>query len=158
MCGNTWRVSGSVEDTGFDQLRDLCASAGDDLSLAMGMAGMLTALVFHNRIREAAVVASDCSSLLGEVVDPTVAVTASLAAANAKFQAGEVAQSLRLVQRAIDVCDGDPTKGSVFIGSPLDSRWHCAGSIDSALECRGSVTTSTLRSPWRALPKTRRPT
>ena len=120
MCGNTWRVSGSVEDTGFDQLRDLCASAGDDLSLAMGMAGMLTALVFHNRIREAAVVASDCSRLLGEVVDPTVAVTASLAAANAKFQAGEVAQSLRLVQRAIDVCDGNPTKGSVIIGSPLE--------------------------------------
>ncbi len=119
MCGNTWRVSGSVEDTGFDQLRDLCASAGDDLSLAVGMAGMLTALVFHNKYREAASVASDCSRLLEEVVDPTIAVTASLAAANAKFQAGEVVQGLRLAQRAIDVCDGDPTKGSMILGSPL---------------------------------------
>jgi AAA ATPase-like protein len=40
LCGSTWRVSGTVTDTGFDELRDLCAVAGDKLSLAIGMAGL----------------------------------------------------------------------------------------------------------------------
>lgn len=44
----------SVEETGFDELKNLCTTAGDDLSLAVGMAGMLTALVFHNKFDEAA--------------------------------------------------------------------------------------------------------
>jgi predicted ATPase len=34
LCSSTWRVGLGVADTGFDELRGLCASAGDDLSLA----------------------------------------------------------------------------------------------------------------------------
>ncbi len=59
LCTSTFRFSGSVEDTGFEELRDLCVSVGDNLSLALGTAGLLTALIFHNRFRDAAQVASE---------------------------------------------------------------------------------------------------
>src|SRR6201998_1951527 len=60
LCMNTVRGAGRLADTGFDELRELCSAAGDTLSLAIGMAGQMTALVFHNRYREAARLASDC--------------------------------------------------------------------------------------------------
>ena len=42
LCGHAWRIGGTVADTGFDKLRDLCAAAGDKMSLAIGMVGLLT--------------------------------------------------------------------------------------------------------------------
>ncbi len=69
ICGHNWRVGLGVEEIGFNELQELCASAGDNLSLAFGMAGMLTALVFDNKFREAARVASDCSKLGSPDVD-----------------------------------------------------------------------------------------
>ena len=36
-----WRVGGSGADTGFDELRELCTAAGDQRSLAIGMAGLV---------------------------------------------------------------------------------------------------------------------
>ncbi len=65
LCLNTVRVAGSIADTGFDELRDFCIAAGDTVSLAIGMGGLMTALVFHNRYREAARLrrtAAGCSS------------------------------------------------------------------------------------------------
>ena len=44
LCASAFRFSGSIEDAGYDELRQLCISAGDDLSLAFGMAGKLTVL------------------------------------------------------------------------------------------------------------------
>jgi adenylate cyclase len=118
QCMNTVRVAGSIADTGFDELRELCNAAGDTMSLAMGMAGLMQVLVFHNRYREAARLASDCSRLLESVADPPLALI--LLPSNAMWFAGQAAEGLRLVQRVIDLADGDPTKGALAaIGSPL---------------------------------------
>src|SRR5580693_9558313 len=84
LCMNTVRVAGTIADTGFDELRDLCSAAGDTMSLAIGMAGLMTALVFHSRFREAARVASDCSRLLESIADP--ALTLMLFAAQSMCQ------------------------------------------------------------------------
>ncbi len=75
LCLNTVRVAGSIADTGFDELRDLCSAAGDTMSLAIGMAGLMNALVFHNRYREAARLASDCSRLLESIADPALTMS-----------------------------------------------------------------------------------
>ena len=72
LCVNTVRVAGTIADTGFDELRELCSAAGDTVSLAIGMAGLMTTLVFHNRYREAARLASECSRLLESIADPSV--------------------------------------------------------------------------------------
>ena len=120
LCMNTVRVAGSIADTGFDELRDLCSAAGDTVSLAIGMAGLTTTLVFHNRYRDAARVASDCSRLLESIPDPGLTLAISTLASNAMWQAGQAAESLSLAQRVIDLAEGDPTKGSLGpFGSPL---------------------------------------
>ena len=132
ICGNNWRVGLSVEETGFDELKNLCMSAGDDLSLAVGMAGMLTALIFHNKFHEAARVASEASRLLENA-------EVYVAAGNAKFQAGETLEALRLAQRAIDIADGDPAKDSLLIGSPLAFGLALRGSAKLCLGLPGFV-------------------
>ena len=42
--GTAWRLGGTgAADTHFDELRDLCTAAGDQRSLAIGMAGLVIA-------------------------------------------------------------------------------------------------------------------
>jgi class 3 adenylate cyclase len=130
ICGYNFRVGLSVEETGFDELKYLCSSAGDDLSLAIGMAGMLTALVFHNKFHEAARVASEASSLLENA-------EVYAAAGNAKFQAGEALEALHLAQCVIDIADGDPIKDSLLIGSPLAFGLALRGSAKLCLGLPG---------------------
>ena len=118
LCMNTVRVAGSIADTGFDELRELCSAAGDTVSLAIGMGGLLLTLVFHNRYREAARLAAECSRLLESFADPPL--TLMLVVAQSVWLAGQAAEGLRLAQRVIDLADGDPTKGALgTIGSPL---------------------------------------
>ena len=44
LCTSTWRVGLGVADTGFDELRELCCSTGDDVSLAIAMYGQVAGL------------------------------------------------------------------------------------------------------------------
>src|SRR4029079_2515035 len=52
LCSSTWRVGLGVADTGFDELRGLGCSAGDDVSLVIGMYGQVAGLVFEHRHRD----------------------------------------------------------------------------------------------------------
>ncbi len=119
MCGNSWRLGIRFDENGFDELRELCRSAGDDLSLARGMAGMVTTLLFHNKFREAASAASECARLIETVVEPALVLDVICAASNAKCQAGEVVEGLRLAQLAIDASGGDATKPGVIVKVPV---------------------------------------
>jgi adenylate cyclase len=119
LCGTAWLAGGSVADTGFDELRDLCEAAGDKQSLAIGMAGLIMALAVHNRFREASQVASELSDLLESIGDPTLSVGLLFTAIYVKAVTSETTESLRLAQGAIDLADGDPTKGNLVFGSPL---------------------------------------
>ena len=66
LCVSTWRAGLGVADTGFDELRELCASAGDDLLLAIAMFGQVLGLYLEHRHREASVLASEQIRLLEE--------------------------------------------------------------------------------------------
>ena len=118
LCGTAWRVSASVADTGFDELRDLAAAAGDKVSLAIhGRVADDTGL--RDRPRESSRLASEFTGLLESIGDPTLMLGLSFAAITAKYFAGEMTETLRLAQRAIDLAEGDPTKGNLIVGSPL---------------------------------------
>ena len=119
LCGNSWRIGGTVADTGFDELRDLTAAAGDKVSLAIGMAGWITALTFNDRITESAVLAEEFIALIESTGDPTLLVGLLPAALQAKSQAGEELRTLPLAERLIELADGDATMGNLIIGSPL---------------------------------------
>ncbi|HUO39252.1 MAG TPA: adenylate/guanylate cyclase domain-containing protein [Mycobacterium sp.] len=137
LCGTVWRAGGSVADTGFDELRDLCTAADDKVSLAIGTTGFIMALTFHNRFREAARVASQLSDLLESIGDPTLTVALLFAAIYAKCEAGEMIEALRLADRLIDLADGDPTKGNLILGSPLSTAIAMRGHVKMCLGMPG---------------------
>ncbi|MDT5066572.1 MAG: hypothetical protein QOK02_2727, partial [Mycobacterium sp.] len=119
VCGSTWRVGGSVTDTGFEELRELCTGPDTQVPLVIGMAGLLMELALHARVREAAQRASEYIDLLDSINNPTLTVGALYPAIYAKCEVGEMADVLHLAQRVIDLAGGDPTKGNFLTGSPL---------------------------------------
>ncbi len=119
LCGSAWRAGGTAADTGFDELRELAGAAGDQVSLAIGMAGQLMALTMNNEFRKSSRLATEYSKLIELIGDPTMTVGLLYGATYAKLMAGEIAESLRLAERVIDLADGDPAKGNLIIGSPL---------------------------------------
>ena len=69
--------------------------------------------------------------------EPALTLTLCVAASNAKWQAGEVVEALRLAQRAIDLAEGDPTRDGVVIGSPLTLALALRGANRLALGIDG---------------------
>jgi class 3 adenylate cyclase len=119
LCGTAWRVHENVAGDRFEELRGLCAAAGDKVSLAIGMAGLVIDHAYQARVREASQLASEAWTLIESLADPTLAVGLSFAAIFAKAESGEWSDMLRWSQRVIDLADGDPSKGNFLIGSPL---------------------------------------
>jgi adenylate cyclase len=76
------------------------------------MAGWMTALVVHARFPEASRLASELSNLLESIGEPTLTVALLYAALLAKYQAGEMAETLLFAQRIIGLADGDPHKAT----------------------------------------------
>ncbi|MGO9509245.1 MAG: AAA family ATPase [Mycobacterium sp.] len=119
LCGIASRVHMSVAGARFEELRELCAAAGDKASLAIAMAGLVMDHVYQGRVREASQQASKAMALVKSVGDPTLTVGLSFAAIWAKFESGEWCDVLRWSQRVIDLAGGDPSKGNFIAGSPL---------------------------------------
>lgn len=139
LCGSAFQVGGTPSETGFAELRELTTAAGDKRSLALGMAGHLTTLVFNSHHLKAADMASEFATLVESIGDPAMTVGLFYAAAQAKWEAGHATEALALAQRVIDLADGDPTMGDFIIGSPL--AW--------ALTVRGAAGMFLGRPGWR---------
>ena len=99
LCGNSWRIGGTVADTGFDELRELTDAAGDKVSLAIGMMGWITALTFNDRIAESALLADEFVTLVESIGDPALIVGLLPGAVQAKAQAGDALDTRRLAGR-----------------------------------------------------------
>jgi adenylate cyclase len=140
LCGHAWRAGGgaSIADTGFDELRELCNAAGDQISLVMGMSGLLVAMSLNHRLHELCALAPEYVRLLESTGDPAVIMLLNTVTFG-MFQAGEIAEALPLFQRAIEVADGDPVLGNFFFESPL--AW--------AITLRGLARCSLGQSGWR---------
>jgi len=119
LCGIAWRVHMDVAGARFDELRELCTDAGDKASLAIGMAGLVVDHTYRDRLREASQLASEAWTLIESVADATLMVGLSFAPIYAKMECAEWSDALRWSQAAIDLADGDPSKGGIIIGSPL---------------------------------------
>jgi hypothetical protein len=119
LCGTARRVQEHVADARFDELRELCAAAGDKASLVIGMAGLVMDNAYRGRMREASQLASEVMTLIESVDDPTLTVGLSFAPIFAKVHSAEWSDVLRWSQRVIDLADGDASKGNFIIGSPL---------------------------------------
>jgi adenylate cyclase len=119
LCATIFRVSGSLEDIRFDELRELTTAAGDKRSLAIGMTGLVQLMNFYGQYTEASRLASSHVELLDSVGDPELTVGLLMVPMIAKWSVGEVHEAMELSQRAIDASGGDPTMGNLIVGSPL---------------------------------------
>ena len=98
----------------------MCTTAGDKASLAIGMTGLATELLWTGRAREASRLASEQMALLESIGDPSLTIGAAYVAIVIKGATGEIADVLRWSQSVIDLADGDAAKGANFaMGSPL---------------------------------------
>ncbi len=127
LCGTLWLTGGSFADSGFEQLRELCALSGDKTSLAIGMAGVVMTLTGHNRHREAARLSSELAALIESIGDPGLTCGLLLAVTYAKSEIGQMIEALRLAERVIELADGDRAMGYMFMGSPLTGATRMRG-------------------------------
>jgi class 3 adenylate cyclase len=119
LCGSAWRRFHEDISARFEELRELCAQAGDKASLAVGMAGMVIEKMHHGRIAEASRLASECIALVESLGDPTLFMELSFAACVAKLQAAEWDDALRWSQTVIELAHRQPAHASILVGSPL---------------------------------------
>jgi adenylate cyclase len=137
LCGTLWLTGGSIADTGFDQLRELCTVSGDKASLAIGMAGIVMTLTGHNRHREGAELASELEALIESIGHPKLNCGLLLAVAYAKSEIGEMTEALRLAEQVIDLADADGAMGYMFMGSPLVGAIRMRGLYRLCLGIKG---------------------
>ncbi|OBH90205.1 cyclase [Mycobacterium sp. E2733] len=120
LCGSAWRVHLNVAGAPFDDLRQLCTTAGDKASLAIAMVGLVLDYAYQAEMRKASPLASEAMALIDSLDDPTSTVGLSVPLIYAKIESGEWCEALRWSQRVIELADGDPAKGNFMFGiSPL---------------------------------------
>ena len=119
LCATAFRVHVNVGGDRFDELRELCAHAGDKASLAIAMAGLVIDHAYQARMREASQLASEAWTLTESIGDPTLAVGLSYPVIYARMESAEWSDVLRWSQTVIELADGDPSKGDFIFGSPL---------------------------------------
>jgi class 3 adenylate cyclase len=127
LCGIAFRTHENVAGDRFEELRELCAAAGDKPSLAIAMAGLVMDHAYHDRVREASQLASEAWALIESIGDPTLTVGLFPPVVFAKIETAEFSDVLRWSQRVIDLADGDPSKGNFLFGSPLAGAFTLRG-------------------------------
>ena len=140
LCGNAFRVHADISGGLFEELRELCAAAGDKASLAIGMAGLVDGA--HDAWPGARGVAAGLRNHGAGRVDRRSDLDgrAVLVGDRRQVQTGEMAEALRWSQTVIDLADGDPAKGQ---RSSSGRRWRVA------LATRGTARWALGRPGWR---------
>ena len=74
LCAHAFRVHVDVSGGLFEELRQLCAEAGDKASPVIGMTGLMREHMRHGRVREASRLATETMALVESIGDPTLTV------------------------------------------------------------------------------------
>jgi class 3 adenylate cyclase len=121
LCATAWQARATHESRGrFEELRELCSTGGDKVSLAIAMTGPATELMYAGRAREGSRLASEQMALLESIGDPNLTIGLAFVAFANWFASGEFGEIVRWSQTVVDLAAGDPTKGAGFgMGSPL---------------------------------------
>jgi class 3 adenylate cyclase len=121
LCATDYQGPAIQESRGrFEELRELCSTAGDKVSLAIAMTGLVTELVYAGHSREASRQAFEQMALLESIGDPSLTMGLAFVAFVTWFDAGEFGELLRWSQTVVDLAAGDPARGAGFgWGSPL---------------------------------------
>ena len=121
LCATDFQARAVQESRGrFAELQELCSAAGDKVSLAIGMTGLASELLYAGRSREGSRLASEQMALLESIGDPTLTMGLAFIGFLNWFNVGAFGEILRWSQTVVDLAGGDPAKGAGFgLGSPL---------------------------------------
>ena len=121
LCATDWQGRAVQESRGrFAELRELCSAAGDKVSLAIGMSGLATELLYAGRSRGRRGWHPNRWRCSSRSAIPTLTIGLAFVAFANWFNVGEFGEILRWSQTVIDLAEGDPAKGAGFgLGSPL---------------------------------------
>jgi len=119
ICAHGYRIHTPIAGTRFEELQELCRTAGDKVSLALGMAGLAGDYAVRGHIQESAEVAFELTALLESIGEPTLTVGLAISPMAMGLITGDMAELLRLSQMVIDLSAGDPAGGNFLVGAPL---------------------------------------
>jgi class 3 adenylate cyclase len=119
ICAHGYRSHTPIAGTRFEELQQLCTTAGDKASLAIGMAGLIGDYATRGNIHEPVELAFELTALLESIGEPTLSVGLAISPMAMGLITGDMAEMLRLSQMVIDLSDGDPAGGNFFVGAPL---------------------------------------
>jgi hypothetical protein len=119
LCGTGWRLNARNAEALFEELRQLCALAGDKASLAIGISGPMTGAMQLGDMHEASRLASEQLALLDSIGDPSLTAVGGFGGVGVMAQTGRREAVRRWAQATIEWADGDPAKGNIVVGSPL---------------------------------------
>lgn len=125
LCASGWQAIEESRDR-IEELRTLCSEAADQVSLAIGMSGLATELLYSGRSVEGSRLMSEQMELMASIGDPAV-IALGMIAFNNWFDAGEFGEILRWSDAVIDLTEGDPSTGAgIGFGSPRAAAlaWH----------------------------------
>ena len=119
LCGNAWRGTPEPASGMFEELRELCAEAGDKTSLAIAMTGVVSEHSRYARMQDALRLAAEQMELVESIGDPSLTIGAAFAAISIKAQNGQAADALQWAQTTIDWAVGGAAKTGLIVDSPL---------------------------------------
>ena len=102
LCATAYRIRSGRVGTDFSELKELCASAGDERSLAIGLAGVALATQLEVGPRQASALATELVRLLESIGDPELTVTLSMAPLTNNLQGGKISAALQWADRVKD--------------------------------------------------------
>ena len=119
ICAHGYRIHTPIAGTRFEELQELCTTAGDKASLAIGMAGLIADYATRGNIHESVELAFELTALLESISEPTLTVALAISPMAMGLITGDMAEMLRLSQMVIDLSDSDPAGVNFFVGAPL---------------------------------------
>ena len=149
LCVSSWRAAESDSLDRFDELRELCTAAGDKPSLAIGMTGLATELLWTGRAREASRLASEQMALLESIGDPMLTIGAAYVAIVTKGATCETADAFGGRRPSSIWPMATPRRVPTSLwGHRLRRRWDFVAPRDIGLAVPGGVRTSTTHLRW----------
>jgi adenylate cyclase len=119
LCASAFRAGGAADDEEFTEVCRLAEEAGDKVSLAMATAGHVMMLSLRGRHHESSRQATELVGVLDSIGDVGLSIPMLAQAATAKLANNEVAEALRLSQRALDLAGANPHIADSAVETPL---------------------------------------
>jgi class 3 adenylate cyclase len=119
ICANGYRIHAPIAGARFEELQELCTTAGDKSSLAIAMAGVIADLMTRGHTHESVELSSELTALLESIGEPTLIVGLAISPMAMGLITGDMAEVLRLSQMVIDLSDSDSARANYMVGAPL---------------------------------------